>query len=139
MLTYICVLKYCPITGFPDGLLQLAAQRRLWQEEAFKARKPQPPIPPPFTPKCDNLPRLDSYSDILPDSYWDKWRKKEFRAAPYSWICAYTLFSLALNSGFPQMVDICILATRLCEGVEIGAEKAARYLLKRILFYFPLI
>ena len=44
---------------------------------------------------------------------------------------------LALNSGFPQMVDICILASRLCEGVEIGAEKAARYLLKSILFdYF---
>ena len=41
---------------------------------------------------------------------------------------------LALNSGFPQMVDICILASRLCEGVEIGAEKAARYLLKSILF-----
>ena len=126
--------KDCPITGFPDGLLQLAAQRRLWQEEAFKAVKPQLPTPPPFIPKCDNLPRLDCYSDILPDSYWDKWRKKEFRAEPYSWICAYTLFMLALNSGFPQMVDICILASRLCEGVEIGAEKAARYLLKSILF-----
>ena len=103
----------------------MAAQRVSWQKEGFKAKRPVLDDPPEFVPKCD-LPRLDDYRGVLPDSYWEKWNKCELNLVPTSWIDPYKFWKIAWDSDYPRLQEICEVVRNLQEGFDTGAEGAAR-------------
>ena len=87
-----------------------------------------PPAPPPtWQPKYPEIRRLEDYSQIPDDSFWDSW---PVNFSPLdsreSWISASALFELATSIDFHRPILLRWACDTLKEGADIGARGAGR-------------
>ena len=88
--------------------------------------RPQPLVSPPFEPKNPEIQRLEDYSGIFEDEYWNKWPFNPLNLTPDPWIDPHALFMVALESNYTNLVEVCLMCSWLSEGAPLGAQGAAR-------------
>ena len=113
-------------TAVPAHVKELAKERTRLQEAAMTATRPEPFIPPTFTPKQERIPRLADYSGLFPDSYWELWPFNGLKQDPDPWISPYQLFRKSLDTAYFDLAEVGVICSWLSEGAPVGAVGASR-------------
>ena len=100
------------------------------RSEAFvgKPLLEEPPVKV-FKQKHPRLPVLNNYNSVLPESYWQKWLRKDYGSLTpaVSWIQPEALEGEARRLGFEDKEGrLQRTLTRLREGASIGCKGSAR-------------
>ena len=82
------------------------------EDKVFKAKNPEIGV-------------LENYEGSFPDSYWEKWTKRELSDKPESWVKPGILATLAEEVNIDQdWIDI--TCSRLANGADIGCRGMGR-------------
>ena len=87
----------------------------------MSATRPEAFIPPVFTPKQQQIPRLADYAALFPESYWKTWPFNGLKRDPDPWISPYNLFKNSLDVAYFDLAEVGHICTWLSEGAPIGA------------------
>ena len=82
-----------------------------------------------FIQSNENLPVLESYSGVIPDTYWGAWEKRSYEdlTPTKSWICPDKLDALAKKLDYTDVNGRLARAKiRLSKGARIGCEGPSR-------------
>ena len=97
------------------------------RRKADRGKLPDRPVDKVFKPKNPELEilELEDYKGVLPDSYWEKWARRELPARAESWIDPGKLRREAESVDIDRewIETVC---ARLEEGADIGCRGGGR-------------
>ena len=95
---------------------------------ARRIGRPEPVKMKTFTPVNKELPELESYSGIFPNSYWNLWETRRPGACsdPRSWIDSKKFSDLCTSSGMKDSSHLENLTRGIEEGFRIGCTGEGR-------------
>ena len=95
------------------------ARRMAWARRT--GARPAPMVTKKFSPKCPELPRLDTYEGVFPVDYWKSfphYRPESWD--PASWISGERLLEEAVEAGVDNLTDARRAKVILTEGADTG-------------------